>query len=293
MAKPTRSEARPVLAVLAIGILTILGPGLAGAQDEREPGWYDQAELSLVQTGGNTEASTLGFKNLLERQWEEALFTFATGALRSESTTFTRTAIGTPDDFALIENEDTELTAENFYARTRYDHDIREDFFWFAGAGWQRNEFAGFTNRYTAVGGLGNSWWDNDQGHYLSDYGVTFTDQEDVVDNPATSDSFLGLQVTSDYLRNFGERASYQNVLVVNANLDETEDLRADMTNSVQVSMTERLALKVSLQLEFDNQPALAAVPLFDASGAPTGQTVRAELDELDTQLTIALVVDF
>ena len=40
------------------------------AADEPELGWSDQAELSYVLTAGNSESSTLGFKNELTRTWE-------------------------------------------------------------------------------------------------------------------------------------------------------------------------------------------------------------------------------
>ena len=283
------------LASTVVVALSVLGPvTVARAQeDEREPGWYDQAELSFVQTGGNAEASTLSLKNTLERQWENALFSFDAGALRAESTTFTTFAVGTTEDFEVIEDESSELTAENYYARLRYDRDIRPDFFWFAGGGWERNEFAGFSDRFIAVGGVGNWWWQTDDSHFRTDYGLTYTQQDDLVEDPTIEDSFIGLQLSWDYLRKIGERSSYQNLFVVHENLDETEDLRGDMIQSLQVSMTERLALKVSLQLLYDNLPALTAVPLFDEGGALTDALVLTELEELDTQFTVALVVSF
>jgi putative salt-induced outer membrane protein YdiY len=284
----------PCLTATAIAALVGLAARApAVAQDEREPGWYDQAEVSFVSTGGNAEASTLALENSLERVWQGAQLGFYAGALRAESTVVARFAVGTPGDFDVVEDERTDLTAENYFARFRYDRKLREDMLWFGGLGWERNEFAGFSDRVTAVGGVGNVWWQRDDGHFRTDYGVTWTQQDDLVENPSIADSFLGLQVSWDYLRKFGARASYQNLLLIHENLDETEDLRADMTHSVQASMTERLALKVSLQLRYDNLPALIAVPLFDSGGEPTGNLVLAELDELDTLFTVALVVSF
>jgi putative salt-induced outer membrane protein YdiY len=280
--------------VLALAALAVAARHTtAAAQDEREPGWYDRAEVSFVQTGGNAEACTLALGNSLERVWADAQLGFQVGALRAESTVVTRFAVGTPDDFAVVEDERTDLTAEHYFARLRYDRKLREDWFWFAGLGWERNEFAGFDDRVIAVGGVGNVWWQRDDGHFRTDYGLTWTRQDDLVEDPSISDSFLGLQLSWDYLRRFGERASYQNLLLVHENLDETEDLRADMTNSMQVAMTDRLALKVSLQLRYDHLPALAGVPLLDAGGDPTGALVLAELDELDTVFTTALVLSF
>ena len=75
-------------------------------------------------------------------------------------------------------------------------------------------------------------------------------------------------------------------LLVVDENLNDTEDLRADWTNSLTVAMSERLALKTSLQVLFDNQPSLTAVPLGDSE-------VLTPLDKVDSIFTVALVVNF
>ena len=65
------------------------------------------------------------------------------------------------------------------------------------------------------------------------------------------------------------------------------------MTNSLAVSMTEHLALKVSLRWLFDNLPAFEEIPLIDGAGIPTGGVAVAEVEDLDTFLTVALVIDF
>jgi hypothetical protein len=71
-----------------------------------------------------------------------------------------------------------------------------------------------------------------------------------------------------------------------------TDDLRLDTTNALAVATTDRLALKVSLQLLFDNEPAFAAVPIAGAA-PPAPTTLLVELEDLDSILTAALVVSF
>jgi hypothetical protein len=66
------------------------------------------------------------------------------------------------------------------------------------------------------------------------------------------------------------------------------------MVNSVAVAMNRRLALKVSLQWLYDNQPSLQLVDLFNPPfppGTPAGRA-QVELDELDTIFTASLVVN-
>lgn len=281
---------RPLPATLAVILLLIAQ--LSAAQDEREPGWYGTAEFSFVGTDGNSEASTFGFSNRLERLWENAELVFTASALRAESTSFSRVAVGTVDDFRIQESSSSELTAENYGLGLRYDRDISARVFWFTGVQWTRNEFAGFDSRVVAVGGVGNLWWENDRGFFKTNYGLTYTTQDDLVPNPRIEDSFLGAQFGWSYAREFGN-AKYTNVLVLDANIDETDDLRGDMVNAVSVNMTDRLAIKVSLHWLWDNLPAMANVTLVDENGEPTGDTVMRELESLDQELTVALVIAF
>lgn len=49
----------------------------------------------------------------------------------------------------------------------------------------------------------------------------------------------------------------------------------------------------MSLQLLYDNEPSLAALPLLSPAGADTGETVLSPLDDLDTLFTLAPAVGF
>lgn len=279
----------PTAALLLLGI-----PAWAQeAAEEPTYGWGDVAELSYVVTGGNAEAATLSLRNTLVRTWKQATFTLEAGALRAETTASNRFAVGTPESFQLRDVSETAVTAENYHLRGRYEHTISKRLFWFTGAGWDRNEPAGIKDRISVVGGLGQLWFDDGDSHFRTDYGLTYTDQTDVVETPGSSDGFLGVRLAWDYQRQLSEATRYANLLTIDANADETSDYRADMINSLAVSMSDRLALKVSLQLLYDNLPSLAAAPLVGADGVPTGLAVLAPVDDLDTYFTVALVVNF
>ena len=279
--------------VLVSLIMVALASTPAQARDDREPGWYDTAELSLISTTGNSEASTFGFNNTLERLWDNANFTLGFGGIKSESDTITRSAVGTPSNFQVRDTSVSNTTAENYYLKARYDRDISERWFWFAGLSWEQNTFAGFDSRTIAVAGAGTRWWNADQGHFYTDYGLTYTEQDDVVPNPLAKDGFASLRLGWDFLYNFNDTTTYSNRLTIDQNLDESDDLRADMIHALTVAMTDKVALKLSYQLLYDKMPALQAVPLFDTNGVDTGTTVLAELDDLDTVLTAALVINF
>jgi len=267
------------------------------AQDEQqaEPKtWSEEAEFSYVLTDGNSKSSTLGLKNVLTGKWERSSVEVKAGAIQAQSTSVVeRYAVGSPGSFQETVVEADETTAENYYLNGRYDHKISPRFFWYAGAGWDRNRPAGIDNRYVASGGVGNIWMDNEKVKFRTDYAATYSKQEDVVPAPGVDDTYPGFRFSWAYKNQFTASTSYVNDFVYDLNLDETADWRGDMTNAVSVAMNSRLALKVSLQWLYRNRPSLDEVPLLDTAGGTQIGTVFVEKEELDTLFTASLVVNF
>jgi hypothetical protein len=201
-----------------------------------------------------------------------------------------RTATGTVADFDVNETRTSQLTAENYFARGRYDRNFASAFA-FSGLGWDRNTFAGIHNRYSAVVGLGRTWVEGETGRFKTDLGVTYTIQKDVDPAPSADDAFTGVRFSIDATRRISASADYASVLIVDENLEDTDDLRADWINSVTVSVSEGLAFKTSIQFLYDKEPSLLSVPLVDGLGVPTGTTVPHPGDKVDNILTLTLVI--
>lgn len=281
------------------GMAFAQAPPAAPAPEKKLPKWSDNAELGWVATSGNSESNSFSLKNALQREGVHDLFELKLGALKVKTTDIRLYAVGDPTDFERQEEKDSKTTAENYFVTGRYDRKITETFFWFAGAGWDRNQFAGIQNRYAVFAGVGNKWFDTDRRKWRTDYAVTGTKQENVVDDPDFDDTFVGLRLSSTFLQKFGEHdaGTFGNDTIVDENLNETEDWRVNMTNWVALNMTGHLALKVSLQWLYDNLPSLKEVDLFPptdpgGTGTPIG-TVLVELDELDSIFTTALVIKY
>jgi len=293
----SRKSCRSIIAPLLFLAASIVPAPVAWA-DGPKLGWADTAEFSYVATAGNTDTQTLGFKDKLTRTWERSLFTLNAGGIRVETTTTDRFAVGTTSNFNVRENKVSDVTAENYYLNGRFDHKITDHFFWFGGAGWDRNTFSGIQNRYTGFGGVGNIWVDGDRTKFRTDYAATYTKQDDVVKNPNTNDSFAGARFSSAFLKKIGDSSTYTNDFVIDDNLSETPDWRATMVNSLSVAMSKRLAIKLSLQWLYDNRPSFKDIDLLAANPTPppnlvkTG-TVPFELDKLDTIFTSSIVVNF
>lgn len=281
------------LVAVAVTGLSSVAPTLQAQDAEKELGWFLTAEFASVWTGGNSESSTLGLGATLRRVWQRSELRFDAKAIRTESSLKTRTAVGTPTDFDVVENKTTETTADNTNVRGRYDYQVSPRFFLFGGADWLRDEPAGIESRFLMVAGAGNSWVDNDRVRFKTDYGAAYTFQSDVVTNPFIKTSFPGIRLSYDLGWTVSESTELQSGLIGDWNLDNTDDIRLDWTNSLPVAITGALSLKPSLKLAWRNEPSLTEVGLVAPDGTPTGETVLAPLEKLDTFFTLALVVKF
>jgi len=263
------------------------------AQDaDKELGWFLTAEFALVAASGNSESNTFGLTTALLRVWARSEARFEGGGLRTESTLKTRTAIGTgQDDFTVVEEERTEKTAENYYLRGRYDYDVSQRFFVFGGVDWLRNVFAGIDSRFLLAGGAGNTWVRTEKVKFKTDYSATYTFETEVVENPFVKTNFPGARLAYNFLWKISESTNFSSVLKLDWNLDNTEDVRIDMTTSLPIQISSKLAMKPSHQLLWRNDPALTEVALFPSPGSPSSGTVLAPLEKTDSFWKLALVV--
>ncbi|HNT01953.1 MAG TPA: hypothetical protein PKJ80_07975, partial [Candidatus Saccharicenans sp.] len=85
--------------------------------------WKKTLELSYVVTGGNTVTSSFSLgSTLLKTPNERDSYLLKTFFLRTHSTTINQKAVGSEDNFSLIEDKTRKLTAENYLIQAQYDH---------------------------------------------------------------------------------------------------------------------------------------------------------------------------
>ncbi len=288
-----KTTLRPLTALAVYVGIAATSPVSVEAQEDREFGWFLTAEFAAVWTGGNSESNTLGLGATLRRVWPRSGLRFDAGAIRTESSLKTRTAVGTSTDFNLMVEKTTETTADNIYVRGRYDFQVSQRFFLFGGSDWLRDTFAGIDSRFLVVAGAGNTWVDNDRVQFKTDYGATYTFQQDVIDNPFIKTNFPGVRLAYGLTWKVTESTEFASDLIGDWNLHDTDDLRLDFVNSLPIAISGALSLKPSLKLAWRNTPSLTEVGLVAPDGTPTGETVLVPLEKLDTFFTVALVVKF
>lgn len=275
---------------------TILGT-LTPADDPDEPpsGFYDTADLSLVITGGNSSITTFGLRNLAEYYWENSSLRFDLGGLSTESrSTDDRFAVETGDGgFEVVEAE-RQKTAENYFANLRYDYDLSERWYTFAIGGWSRNPFAGFDDRWQGALGVGWIAVDTERTKLDLDIAGTITSEKPVLG--VTSD-FGGVRLGYAFEQHIADNTLFLSNLVLDQNLKETSDLRADWFNALEISITELIFLRTSFRILWRNDPLFEALPLYDQSGNPVLDgnddpvSVPSQLNAVDTYFLTSLVL--
>lgn len=286
-----QSVAVAVFAAIILPSATLLASD--DAEDEGRLGWSITADFSFILTAGNSESTTLGFDGTTSHKSEKALVEVSFGALKVETTSDLDVAIGTPDDFTIPEVTGTD--AETYFAAGKYNREISDRLFWYGAAGWLRNEPAGIRNRYVISGGVGNIWRDTERVSFRTGYGLSYTNEQDLVEIPSVASSFPGVLLSSNFTKAFGKnRAEYGNTFWFNYSLEDSENWRWNMEQWLSSSLTDRLSLKVTLTWRFNNTPAFREVGLLE--GDPPeyqGNTVLVQLERLDTYFSVSLVVDF
>lgn len=276
-------------------------PGPAGAKrDDNPTGWTAKAGLSYVATGGNSEASTLGLKFGAAYNWTRTFFTLQGSAVRSSTTFKDSFAVGPSDsEFTVVDNERSETTASNYFLDASLDHTITKRFYWQAGAGWLRNTFAGVEGRESGRGGVGYFWTDPDSkgAKFRTALLATLTHQSETIPDPNTDDTFVGARFLADLSVPFGAKSVFSSRANLDENLQSTDDFRMTWWNSLGVSMTDRLAIQVSLLLYFDNQPALQEINRYAtvSDGLPVGPpigTATVPLKKWDREFAVSLVLN-
>ncbi len=282
-------------AALAIGLLILSAAGAwpVHGQDQKTGllgPWAAAAEVSYVVTGGNTSTSALSLGVSASRKWTNDTVLFKSYILTSNSTTTTRTARGTEDDFDILEDSVTRKVAENYLLSGQYDRRISKRLLGQAGLSWDRNRFAGVDDRVMVTTGFGYGWVDKPRTQVKTSAGLTYTVREYV---GQASESFAGFRLSVNGEQKILERSSVSTAFVFDENLKQASDWRFDWINSVTASISKSLALKVSLRTLYTHIPALQNLPLFDPLGEPTGLFIPYPLKKLDAFLTTSIVINF
>ena len=240
-------RALTLFAVLVVVLAVVVK---AHAEEKR---WSDEAELSFVDTGGNSDVVSLSAKNLLKYKFTNKLAgSWKVGTLYGES--------------------DGEKNAERYFTELRLDYAFTNRLYTFGIGGWLKDEFAGFDTRYYVGPGIGYKFLAGPKHLLVGEAGANYA-REEYTDN--TDQDYLEGRVFGKYEYAFTEKNRFSQSLEFLYNFDDSDNYKVNSVTALISALNSHLALKASYEVQYNNQP------------------VPETLKETDTILGMTLVVDF
>ena len=240
--------------VTLLGLLACLTAPIASAADQppAKP-WSDEAELSYVETGGNSQVKTLSTKNLLKAKFTDRFAgSWKLAALRGETA--------------------GALTAERYLTELRLDYLFTDQLYTFATLGWSKDEFAGI-NSSTYVGpGLGYKFLTGPRHLLAAEAGLLYVSER--YTNATESDRLDG-RLFGTYTFAFSDKNKFVQTLEYLHDFDESDNYRVNSETALVTTLTSLLAIKVSYAVRYDNLP------------------IPSTLEKTDTTLSVALIASF
>jgi putative salt-induced outer membrane protein len=223
--------------MIVIFICALFATSTAQAQ------WTGKAELGIMVSDGNSEATSANTKFDLAHESEKWKHAVYVGALYGKNATF--------------------VTAERYEARYQADYKITDRLSWFGAIRGEKDSFSGFVYQATVSTGAGYKFIDSPTTKLAASLGAGYrtlkqevlikTDAGEVIDRiegESQSDPIVTLGSTFEH--NFNDTTKITNKLLAESGSDNTA-VQDDI--SLQVSMTDTLALAVGFGVRYNTDP--------------------------------------
>jgi putative salt-induced outer membrane protein len=223
------------------------------AEEIKEKKWNDEAELSFVDTTGNTEVMSLSAKNKLGYQFTDRL----TGQWNLS---------------ALYGETDGDKTAERYATDLRADYAFTDRLYAAGIAGWLKDEFSGIDQRIYIGPAVGYKFLLGPK-HFLNgEVGVEHV-MEDYTNDE--EENFMRGRLFGLYEFQLTEKSKFSQSLEYLHSFEDADDYNANSITAIITSLSDTFSLKTSYEVRYDNKP------------------VPDTLEETDTTLSAALIVNF
>lgn len=224
--------------------------GISSAEDKK---WEDAAELSYVQTGGNTEVLTFSGNNALKYN-------------------FTANWIGSWDVGLLYGKTDGEVNAERYFTDLRTDYKASDTLYYYALGGWLKDRFAGIDKRLYIGPGAGYEILTGDT-HFLStEAGLNYATETDTDGN---EEDFMEGRFFGRYEYVFNPKTKFTQTAEYLHNFDDAAKYRINTVSGLTTQLTDMFSLKVTYEVKYQNEPS------------------PDTLENTDTLFSVALVANF
>lgn len=234
-------------------LVLVVAVGVISPVFAEEKAIKNEAELSYIDTSGNTETTTLKARNTLT--WNAAenfKVLWLVSALYGES-----------DDVKNAEQYATELRADYLFTERFYSSLI---------AGWLQDEFAGIEDKYYVGPACGYIFL-NGPHHFLkTEAGVRYVDENYIDD---TSEDFFQGNALGKYEYAFSEKNKFSQTVGYSIDLEDKDAYQIDSVTAIVCSLTDTVSLKTAYEVKYVNHP------------------VPSTLDRTDTIFSTSLIINY
>jgi putative salt-induced outer membrane protein len=205
----------------------------SGAYAQEAKPWKDAAELSYVQTSGNSKTSTLSGKNLFNYDWGKTALELVAGGLGARS--------------------GTSVTAEQYNASEKLSFKLTGKNYAFQKTSWDKNRFAGIQDRWDVAVGVGRHILESAGNNLFAELGGGYVFEDRL---PGTENqSFGSYRAYAKYIRALSATANASQDLEYLGNLKESDGYRMNAETALVASISTHFSLKASHVWKFSNTP--------------------------------------
>jgi putative salt-induced outer membrane protein len=205
----------------------------AMAQEAAAPKqWKDAAELSSVQTTGNSRTSTLSGKNLFNYDWEKAALELGAGGLGAK-------------------NRGVE-TAEQYNASEKISRKLPGRNYAFEKIAWDKNRFAGIHNRFDMGLGVGRHFMDTPDNQLFAEAGGGYIFEDRI---HADNQTFGSYRSYAKYIRTLSATANASQDAEYLGNFHNPNGYRINAETALVASISTHFSLKASYVWKYVNRP--------------------------------------
>ncbi|MCC6543012.1 MAG: DUF481 domain-containing protein [Nitrospirae bacterium] len=214
-------------------MLAVLYPFFAAAETTEPKRITDEAQLSYVDSQGNTRLSSLLIVNTLKYTPVDYL-------------------IATWNIEALKASSEGESTAERYTTLLRLDYLIRSRMYSFADVSWLQDEFAKIDHRYYFGAGIGYKILAGPKHMLNTEAGINYT--MDTYTNHTDSD-YMGGRIFGKYTYNITPTNKFEQAVEYLHDFDNSENFNVNSDTSLSAALNSMLSLKTSYKVKYDNEP--------------------------------------
>lgn len=221
---------RIILVMLGLFLLV----SVSHAKEKGERRWEDEAELSYVDTSGNSEVTTLSAKNKFNYQFSDKISArWKFQALNSQS--------------------DGERDAESYAMELRGHYAPTERYYNYLSANWLKDRFADIDYRYTFGAGSGYKFLTGPKHFFLSEAGLTYTLEKLINDSDT---EYLGGRLYAEYEYQISADTKFSQNLEAFLDFEEMQNYMLNSETALITAINSVFSFKTSYVIKYDNVPA-------------------------------------